>query len=428
MSSESKLTLLDACGMAIGGMVGGGIFAVLGEAVMTAGNAAFISLGIGGILAMVTGLVYARLTVKFDESGGEFIFMEHIAGVRFAGTISWFLILGYVFTISLYAYTFGAYAGRLLGFGSGPNIWLGSTIVAGIAMLNLSGVRESGISEDILVYTKVTILVGLIGIGFINVHPASAFPIVNQGIGSTITAGALVFVAYEGFQLLTYDYNTIENHKINLPKAVVISITVVLVIYMLIAFVLTGSLSAQVIARHKETVLAMIAEPVMGRLGIMAVLIAAVFSTASAILATIFAVSRLAKRIAQDGQLPHQLTDYQRAGVPVFFTLLLAVLAIVVQLFGNLEQITTFSSLIFLFVFSIVNFMGYKHQVFDGWKKSFPVVGALGCGSAMFVLLYKTYTLNPTTIYFIAGMVLLLVGFREAYIGFHPRYKGVQNT
>src|SRR6056297_2644933 len=126
MSPKNKLSLFDACGMAIGGMVGGGIFAVLGEAVITSGNAAFISLGLGGIMALITGLVYSKLTIDFDESGGEFIFMEHIAGVRFAGTISWFLLLGYVFTISLYAYTFGAYAGRLLGFGSGPNVLLGS--------------------------------------------------------------------------------------------------------------------------------------------------------------------------------------------------------------------------------------------------------------------------------------------------------------
>lgn len=428
MSSKDKLSLFDACGMAIGGMVGGGIFAVLGEAVMASGNAAFVSLGMGGLLALITGLVYSRLTIKFDESGGEFVFMEHIAGVRFAGTISWFLILGYVFTISLYAYTFGAYAGRLFGFGSGPNFLLGSAIVALITFLNLSGVRESGISEDILVYTKVFILAGLVAVGFISISPEKIYPIVNKGIGSTIKAGALVFVAYEGFQLLTYDYDTIKNHKKNLPKAITISVTAVIAIYMLIAFVLTGSLSAEVIAQHKETVLAMLAQPVLGQLGIVIVLVAAVFSTASAILATIFAISRLAKRIANDGQLPHQLTDRQSSGVPVYFALMIAALAIVVQSFGNLEQITTFSSLVFLFVFSIVNFMGYKHQVFDGWKKSLPIIGSVGCASAMVVLLYETYQSNPTTVYTVLGISVVLLLCREAYIWWHPEYKGQKSN
>lgn len=427
-SKEDKLSLFDACGMAIGGMVGGGIFAVLGEAVVASGNAAFISFGMGGVLALITGVVYSRLTVQFDESGGEFVFMEHIAGVRFAGTISWFLLLGYVFTISLYAYTFGAYAGRLFGLGPGSNFLLGSGVVALITMLNLTGVRESGVSEDILVYTKITILTLLVGIGFVNVSPDQVFPITNMGIGNTIKAGALVFVAYEGFQLLTYDYNTIKNHKQNLPKAVVISISAVIVIYMLIAFVLTGSLSPDVIAQHKETVLAMLAEPVLGQLGIIIVLVAAVFSTASAILATIFAISRLAKRIAGDGQLPHQLTDHQSAGVPIYFALLIAGLAIAVQSFGNLEQITTFSSLVFLFVFSIVNFMGYKHDVFEGWKKILPVIGSLGCASAMVVLLYETYCSNASTVYIVIGISVILLLCREAYIWFHPKYKGQANT
>lgn len=427
MASDNKLTLFDACGMAIGGMVGGGIFAVLGEAVMAAGNAAFISLGMGGLLALITGLVYSKLTTKFDESGGEFIFIEHIAGVRFAGTISWFLILGYIFTISLYAYTFGAYAGRLFGLGAGSHFLLGSLIVVVITVLNLRGVRESGISEDILVYTKILILGGLVALGFMTVSPGKAFPVVNMGLGSTIKAAALVFVAYEGFQLLTYDYNTIKKHKQNLPRAVIISITTVIALYMLIAFVLTGSLSSSVIAQHKETVLAMLAEPVLGQFGIVVVLVAAVFSTASAILATIFAISRLAKRIADDGQLPHQLTARKSAGVPLYFALMVAALAIGVQSFGNLEQITTFSSLVFLFVFAIVNFMGYKHNIFKGWKSILPVLGTLGCASAMIVLLLETYRSNPQTVYIVGGISAVVLLCREAYIWLHPNYKEKQN-
>lgn len=196
---------------------------------------------------------------------------------------------------------------------------------------------------------------------------------------------------------------------------------------MLIAFVLTGSLGPEVIAEHKETALAMLAKPVLGQLGIVIVLVAAVFSTASAILATIFAISRLAKRIAGDGQLPHQLTDRQRSGVPVYFSLLMATLAIVVQFFGNLEQITTFSSLVFLFVFSIVNFMGYKHEIFKGWKRFLPIAGSLGCASAMSVLLYDIYNSELATLYVVIGISITLLLCREAYVWLHSRYKGKNN-
>lgn len=428
MAGEDKLTLFDACGMAIGGMVGGGIFAVLGEAVTTGGNAAFFSFGMGGMLALITGIVYAKLTVEFDEPGGNFVFMERITGPRFAGTISWFLLLGYVFTISLYAYTFGAYAGRLFGFGSEPNFIFGSVIVVLITGLNLIGVRESGVSEDILVYTKVAILTGLAIVGFLSVSPEKITPVFNEGFGSTIMAAALVFVAYEGFQLLTYDYKTIKNHKKNLPRAVVISITAVIAIYMLIAFVLTGSLSAELIAQHKETVLATLAEPVLGQMGLVVVLVAAVFSTASAILATIFAVSRLAKRIAKDGQLPKKLTNKKRSGVPVYFSLLIAIFAIGIQAFGNLTQITTFSSLVFLMVFSIVNYMGHKHQIFDGWKRIFPIIGSFGCATAMITLLIKSYLDKPATLYIVIGISILIIICREIYIWMTPECKVRQSN
>ncbi|HSR54398.1 MAG TPA: APC family permease [Acidobacteriota bacterium] len=421
--TSGKLTLLDACGMAIGGMVGGGIFAVMGEAVVTAGNAAFLSLGFGGLLALATGLVYARLTVEFDEPGGGFAFIEHAAGAQAAGMASWFLILGYAFTISLYAYTFGAYFGRLIGLESGPNAWLGAGIVVLAAAFNLTGVRASGLFEDVLVYSKIFILSGLIIVGFINADTSYIFPIVSQGPFQIIVAAALVFVAYEGFQLLTYDYDDIRDHKRNLPRAIVLSIVIVIGLYMLIAFVLTGSLSPQVIADHKETVLAMVAEPVLGRLGVVLVLVAATFSTSSAVLATLFATSRLARRVARDRQLPRELTDWSRAGTPVIFTLLIAFSSIAVQWFGNLRDITTFSSLVFLLIFAVVNWVGYRHRVFKGKLRWIPLAAGGGCLGAAIVLLRDLYNHHLPTLYVIAAIIAAVLVLRWLYSSLHPDYE-----
>ena len=163
-SAEKKLTLYDAVGMAIGGMVGGGIFAVLGEAVHQSGNAAFLSFGLAGMLALITGDSYARLTLSFDEPGGSFLFIEKIAGARISGTMGWFLILGYIFTMSLYSYTFGVYAGRLFGMHPSLNAYIGGAVITVFTGINLLGVRESGFTEDFLVYIKVAILLIYIGL------------------------------------------------------------------------------------------------------------------------------------------------------------------------------------------------------------------------------------------------------------------------
>ncbi|MDX1671576.1 MAG: APC family permease [Balneolaceae bacterium] len=416
--NSNKLSLFDACAMAIGGMVGGGIFAVLGEAVSLSGNSAFLSFGIGGMLALITGIVYSKLTVKFDEPGGSFSFMEHFTGAGFAGTVSWFLLLGYVFTVSLYAYTFGAYAARLFGLSGRFQFLLGALIIVLLTVLNLIGVRESGVSEDILVYGKVVILTGLVIIGFFAIEPDQMLPVISKGPGNMIIAGALVFVAYEGFQLLTYDYEDIADHERNLPKAIYISIPVVIALYMLISFVLTGSVAPEVIMQNKETALAELAQPILGRFGVVIVLVAAVLSTSSAILATIFAVARLARRIAQDGQLPGSLTKKISGGIPVYFTVLIAILAIVIQFFGNLHQITTYSSLVFLIVFSVVNYIGYHIEIFSGWKNLFPLLGSAGCIAAMAILIYNTFATNLATLYIIAGITLLVLVLRWLYTRF----------
>ena len=421
-SSQEKLTLFDAVGMAIGGMVGGGIFAVLGEAVHLSGNAAFVSFGLAGVLAFITGISYSRLTLSFDEPGGSFLFVEKIAGPRISGTVGWFLILGYIFTMSLYSYTFGAYAGKLIGVDPALNGYLGGAVVAFFALINLMGVRESGISEDILVYGKLAILLLVAVVGFITVNKNEAFPVFEHSASNVITAAALIFVAYEGFQLLTYDYGDIEDHKRNLSRAIVISIASVAALYMVIAFVTTGALADEAIAGRKEIVLAYVAQPVLGHIGVVIVLVAAVFSTASAINATLFATARLATRVSQDQQLPHFLTRRLVGGVPVWFVILVSGCTIVIQYLGSLHEIVSFSSIVFLSVFAVVNVSACIHRVYRGWKLVFPSAGFLGCAVAVILLAHNLYTQDPVTLWVITGIAVILVVLRIIYTYWHPGF------
>jgi amino acid transporter len=425
MSENSeKLRLLDATAMAIGGMVGGGIFAVLGTAAQQAGNAAFVAFGIAGFLALLTGLSYARLTVDFDEPGGSFSYVEHILGSNAAGTVSWFLLLGYVFTISLYGFTFGAYAARLVGAPESVGPFIGAGIILGLSGLNLVGVRESGIAEDVLVIGKMVILGSVALIGVVAVDPEEALPVFSTGFGSAVSAGALIFVAYEGFQLLTYDYADIEDHQRNLTRAIWISIPIVIVTYMVVAFVTTGSLSNEVIAGSNETVLASVVQPVLGRFGLVAVLVAAVLSTASAINATLFASSRLGDRVAEDGQLPEILTRWKRGGVPVAFMVAMAVGAATVEITGSLEQITIFSSLVFLLVFAVVNAAALAHGVWPGWQRLIPAVGAVGCLASACSLAYQLWTTNREALWIVMAITVVLAILRIGYlmVGYPPSH------
>jgi hypothetical protein len=419
---EKKLTLYDAVGMAIGGMVGGGIFAVLGEAVHRSGNAAFLSFGLAGLLALITGISYSRLTLSFDEPGGSFLFVEKIAGARISGTVGWFLILGYIFTMSLYSYTFGVYAGKLFGVNPSLNGYLGGAIIAVFTGINLRGVRESGFTEDFLVYIKVAILLIVGGVGIFTVNQTEAFPIFEHSSFSIVTTAALIFVAYEGFQLLTYDYDDIADHKHNLPRAILISIPIVIVLYMFVSFVTTGTLSDTVIAQQKETVLAYVAQPILGKAGVLAVLVAAVFSTASAINATMFALARLADRIAKDGQFPSFFTRQHRGGIPIRFVFLASACTILIQFTGTLHEIVSFSSLVFLSVFSVVNLSALIHREYTTWKRIFPAAGFCGCIIAVVMLIFNLLGDDPVTLWIIGGITLVVIACRIIFTYAHPEF------
>ncbi|MDX1671577.1 MAG: APC family permease [Balneolaceae bacterium] len=430
MSAENrdKLNLLEAIGIAIGGMVGGGIFVVLGEAVIVAGNATFLSLGLGGLLALITGVNYSKLTAEYHEPGGEFTFIEHIAGIRFAGTVSWLLIFGYVFAISLYAYIFGAYAGRLLGLGSAPNNWLAGGILIASTFFLSTGLRQDKATVHYITVAKFLILASLILIGFFTVDPEKALPIVDHRFNNVIFGAALVFVGYEGFQLIIYQFDRIENYQKNLRRALFLSILIVTCVYVLIAFVLTGSLSKETIIHHKETVLAMLAKPLFGNFGISAILTAVIFSTSTAVTSTLSAVSDLAVRISDDGQLPHQLTDYRAGDNPLIFTALIACSGLVIVSTGTLREITAFSSLLFLFIFSVVNYMGFVHRVHSGWKRFIPLIGSIACFAAMSILIYDIYLTDQSFFYIILSITALILLLRLSFTLFHTKYKGRDDT
>lgn len=305
-----------------------------------------------------------------------------------------------------------------MGLGSGWNPYVGGVIILLLSGVNLLGVRESGITEDILVYGKVVILLVVAGTGFFAVQPEEALPIFETDVGGVLGVADLIFVAYEGFQLLTYDYDDIAGRHTNLPRAIWISIPVVILIYAVIAFVTTGGLDDQIIREHKETVFAFVARPVLGRAGLVAVLVAAVLSTASAINATLFASARLARRVAQDDQLPRLMTRWERGGVPVPFILLSSLAALVVQFLGNLDQITTFSSLVFLLVFAVVNGAALWHRTFVGWRRLLPTVDGVGCLVATALLPINTYRTEPATLWIIIGIATGLVVLRGAYAAY----------
>ena len=129
-ASPPKLSLAEVVAIGIGGMIGGGIFAVLGLAIAQAGHAVPVTLAVGGAIALLTGVSYAHLGLAFRGDGGSFTYIEHAfdrPGI--AAVAGWLLVAGYVGTLALYATAFGAYGETLIDYN-----WRQTTIGIGVSL------------------------------------------------------------------------------------------------------------------------------------------------------------------------------------------------------------------------------------------------------------------------------------------------------
>ncbi len=393
--------------MAVGGMVGGGIFSTLGVVVGIAGAWAWLSFAAAGLIALTAGYSYVKLSAYYGEGGGAFTFLRKINAEGFAGSLSWVLIVGYVLTNAVYAFTFGQYLGYVMGLGPWFSRMAGIAIVALFIGLNLRGVGESGGVEVFLVWFKLVVLVGLAGWGLTKWDPLMLSQSVpDAGIGAALFGAASVFMAYEGFQLLTYDYQDIDNPQKTLSRAVLSAIAVVIVVYVLVALGTVMLIGADQVVQHKEVALAIAGQKAFGIVGLIIVTIAAAFSTGSAINATLFATARLTSRVAEDGELPATLDHKNAAGIPDRAVILLGTAAAALAAVGTLTSLVEAASLSFLFTFAVVCGLAFLQRA---GLRVITGFGALAGATASFALIVRLISTDPLALVFLGLLVLIAI-------------------
>jgi len=392
--------------MAVGGMVGGGIFSVLGVVISLAGAWAWASLTLAGLIALATGHSYVQLAARFGEGGGAFTFLREEKLKRAAGSVSWALVIGYVLTISVYAFTFAHYVADLAGLGPWLTRLLSGGIVALLLVVNLLGVGEASWLEIVTVWGKLFVLIGLAAFGLwmfspAQIHYDNASPGGWQG---ALVAAASIFMAYEGFQLLTYDYEDIRNPKKTLQRAVLSAIVAVIVIYVVVALGAASLAGADNIVKHREVALAVAGEEAWGLTGKILVSVAAAFSTTSAINATLFATARLSRKVADDGDLPKWFCHRNRFGAPDRAVIVLGVGGAILAMLGGLSDLVEAASLAFLVTFATVNVLASIHA---GHRRWVGVAGAVGATAAAVGLCVHLAMTQPVSL---AVMALLVIG------------------
>ncbi len=409
------LGLREASAMAIGGMIGGGIFSVLGVTIDLAGHLAFAAFLLGGAIAALTAHAYARLALHSGRAGGPFTYLREEGHPRAAAWVAWLLVAGYVFALAVYAFTFGHYLAHALGLPSIVARVGGIAVMAAFAGINLRGVATSGLTEDIVVFTKLAVLAGIALVGLGMFSTARLAPLDNKGLLGPFLGAAVIFVAYEGFELLPYDYDDLERPRRTLPRALYLSVAVVVAVYVGVTIASQMLLPDATITAEKEVAFAVVGEKALGSFGLWAAVVAALFSTSSAINATLFSTARLVRDVSSAGELPDAL-GRDHHGIPADAILWISLVGAAFSLLPGITEIVSFGSLTFLLVFGLINLLHGRHTAKPGWDRRLAYAGATACLLAAGGLVYYLAAHDVAGLGLIAVCALLLAAARASFV------------
>jgi hypothetical protein len=220
-----------------------------------------------------------------------------------------------------------------------------------------------------------------------------------------LAGGMIIFLAYEGFELIANSAKDVKNPRKTLPKAFYSAVIFVIILYILISMVTVGNLSPDQISQSSEYALAEAAKPFLGHAGFVIIAIAAMLSTGSAINATLYGTSRVSYSIAKAGELPKQLEDKIK-NKPIVGLLITTVATLVVANSLDLSSIATMGSAGFLLIFAAVNLSNFRLHKETSSRRWISGAGLASCAFAFAILIWYTVTTSPSDVWILAVMII----------------------
>jgi amino acid transporter len=357
MAKEGQLSLVEVISMAVGTMIGASIFSVFGVGAQVSEHNLPEAFLLSGFFALVVAYSYSILGARIISNAGPIGFiLKGLGDSLITGALSILFWMSYVVSISLLVKGF---AGYFLPLANLDTTYFNYALVEAMLILvfvglNFFGSKAVGKSEFFIVITKLSILFVFILGGIWTIQPANIKPDLDaQHIGGLINGSVIFFLSYMGFGLITNASENLKNPKRNVPGAIIASIFIVIVIYVLISVVTLGNLSLQEVVQAKENALAMAAKPFLGDFGFFLISIGALFSISSALNASIFGGANIAYSLAKDGELPtfFERKTWFKSVEGLYIT---AGLGLLFALLFNLGDIATITSSVFTIVYIFV--------------------------------------------------------------------------
>ena len=400
--------------IALGGMVGGGIFTILGISVAMVGVFTPVVMLVGGLIASLAAYSYIKLGVYYKDEGATYSFFKRtFPNSPFAASlIGWWIIFGYISTLALYAYTFSSYSISRFAFSDSEVVrkLVAGGVILVFTLINVWSVKGMGKIEDLMVYTKLAIL-AIISFVLIN-NSQTTLPVLLEQQGevsvlSVLIVASLTFVAFEGFQLVINAVNEMDEPERNIPRAIYAAIVIAILIYFVISLGAILAIPFDEIIANEEYALAAGTNNMLGHWGTDLVVLGAMLASSSAISGTVFGASRQMAVIAGDGFFPLALAKRVNR-IPVVAIICMSTLAFVLILAGSLQVILEFASVTFLLVSLLMAYANFRIRKQTQSSLLVTVIAFVGLLIGTVLILRYEYQNQPEQLVFILTIYTLL--------------------
>lgn len=360
-NKTGSIGVVGATAIGVGGMMGAGLYTLLGLAANSAGVWPPVSFLIGGIVAAFSVYSYSKLGMKYPDRGGaaKFLLKEFGDGLL-AGGMNVFQYIGWIIAMALYATGFAEYACQLLGKSSSG--WLGKAISIGIVIvvvaINIMGSKQVARAQTAIIAFELLILLSFVAVGLTKLHVPTITSSNSGNIVGILSAAGLLYVTYEGFGVVTNAAGSMVNPKKQLPQALFFSLGIVMVIYIVASVVVVMTLGVQGAVANQGHVLATAGKLVLGNWGL-------------------------------------------------FITSLIVCIFVVIF---PLSAVGEMASLAFLLVYAMVN-LGHLRIAGQTGAKRWILICSVVLNLALFALLFIQTILNHETLTWISVIALLIISF-----------------
>jgi amino acid transporter len=418
-----SLTLAGTVAMGTGVMIGAGIFALTGQVAEYAGDLFPLAFLLAAIISGFSAYTYIKVTSKYPSAGGIAMILKKAYGkTMMTGACALLMAFSMIINESLVARTFGTYTMQLFNVESAswqvPVLALGLIVVA--FLINIAGNKLIGAISKITAAIKVlgilafaTAALWAAGWSF---KPAAGGVVDNTTATGFLAGVALAILAYKGFTTITNSGGEVKEPHKNVGRAIMISLVICVVVYMLVALGVGSTLTVDQIVTAKDYSLAEAARPTLGDYGVWFTVGIAIVATSSGLFASIFAVSRMLAMLTDMNIIPHSHFGMP-GGIQKHTLVYTVVVAALLAAFFDLSRIASLGAIFYLVMDIAIHWGVLRHLREDVEAKAWVLVSAIGLDAvALLAFLIIKGAADPMIVVIAMASIVAIFAFEKWFL------------